>query len=303
MNNNKIGLFGIVVVAGMLAGLAGSVRGEEPALNVQLPAAAPVLETGVVTPVQTNAIPPATNHVAKPAVVSDEVKPVSPVVIPATVVVVPSGVVDQNEAWKSASWQVGTRFLQVKLQDNKRGTPGDGSFFGTITQINEKQDEWPNKVYLQYRLFDSPFWLGVSYDHVLARTMDDLSLVPDGSGSDGDEEIQGVIPYLHAAWDNSSRFTPYAQAGIGFYHAKFLPNSWGDNGMRWVSAKGNVMGVELGGGLNVRIYKNLSADLFAKYMKVDDITGDWYYAYGVHGGPFVMTMSYVAYGAGVSWRF
>ena len=305
MKDKKIVILGLVVVAGMLVGMAGTVRGEEPALNVQLPDAAPVLETGVVTPVHTNAIPSTTNHVAKPAIVSTEVNPVSPVLVPATVAAVPSGIVDESEAWKSASWQVGTRYTQVKLQDKTRGTPGNGSYFGTITEITEKQDGFPNKVYLQYRLFQSPVWFGVSYDHVVAQTMDDGNGdgIPDTSGGDGNEEIQGVIPYLQAAWDNSSRFTPYAQAGLGFYHAKFLPNSWGDNGMRWVSAKGNVTGVELGGGLNVRIYKNLSADLFAKYMKVDDITGDWYYAYGAHGGPFVMTMSYVAYGAGVSWRF
>lgn len=208
-------------------------------------------------------------------------------------------------AWKSASWQVGTRYLQVKLQDKTRGTPGNGSYFGTITAITEKQDGVPDKAYIQYRLSDWPLWVGVSYDHVVARTMDDGNGdgIPDASGGDGDEEIQGAIPYLQAAWDNPTRLTPYVQAGYAFYQAKFKPNSWGDNGMRWVSAKSNVRGLELGGGLNIRLYKNISADLFAKYMKVDDITGDWYYAYGLHGGPFVMTMSYVAYGGGLSWRF
>ena len=211
---------------------------------------------------------------------------------------------DQASVWKSSNWQVGTRYMDVQLQDKKRGTPGNGSFFGTITQLNEQQDSFPNKVYLQYRLFKSPVWIGVSYDHVRASTMDDLSLVPDGSGSDGSEDVQGVIPYLHAAWDNKTRFTPYLQVGFGFYQAKFQPNSWGDNHERYVEAKKNVTGLELGGGVAVRLYKNLSADVFAKSMTIEDITGDWYYGYGYyHGGPFIMTLSYVAYGAGLSYRF
>lgn len=212
-------------------------------------------------------------------------------------------VASESEAWAATSWQIGTRMTQVKLQDKTRGTPGNGSYFGTITRIYEKQDEWPNKAYLQYRIMNSPVWVGVSYDHVAAQSQDDLSLVPDGSGSDGYEDLQGVVPYIQAAWDNKTRVTPYAQIGLAFYQAKFKPNSWGGDGMRWVSAKSNVNGLQLGGGVDVRLYKNLSLDLFADYMKIDDITGDWYYAYGAHGGPFIMTMSYVSYGGGLSWRF
>jgi opacity protein-like surface antigen len=299
MNRNERVLRGILMV-GLIAGMMGIAGAEEPAMNIPLPVAAPILDNGTNAPGPTNASPVDVNVIH-----TNEVKTIHPpeILPPVDVAVIPE--LDESAAWKATQWQVGTRYTQVKLQDKTRRTPGEGSFFGTITEITEKQDGFPNKVYLQYRLFDSPVWFGVSYDHVTARTMDDGNGdgIPDPSGGDGDEEIQGVIPYLHAAWDNATRLTPYAQAGIAFYQAKFLPNSWGDNGTRWVSAKSNVTGVELGGGLNVRIYKNLSADLFAKYMKIDDITGDWYYARGLHGGPFVMTMSYTAYGAGLSFRF
>ena len=307
MRGSKLGMSGVLMMVGIVAA-AGVARCEEPALNIQPPAAAPIQE-GATPGVSTNT-PAVTNALAEVAVtnIPSEVAATNAVSIP-TVTNVPPEIAKAPEggesaAWKAASWQIGTRYTEVKLQDNKRGTPGNGSFFGTITQINEEQDGFPNKAYLQYRLFKSPVWIGVSYDHVRASTMDDLSLVPDGSGSDGSEELQGVIPYLHAAWDNTTRFAPYVQAGIGFYQAKFLPNSWGDNRQRFVEAKSNVTGVELAGGLNVRLYKNISADIFAKYMKIDDITGDWFYNYGNnYGGPFIMTMSYVAYGAGLNWRF
>jgi len=293
----------LVMTAGIMAA-GGVARAAEEA---------PVGEAQVVTnQVQSQATHVATqtvNQVETPAAV-----PVAPSVVtpPAPSVVTPPAAeavkipeVEATTAWTSASWQIGTRFLQVKLQDDIRGTPNNGSFFGTITQIHEKQDNAPDKIYLQYRLFQSAVWVGVSYDHFMARTMDDGNGdgIADMIGSDGDEEIKGAIPYLQAAWDNDTRFTPYAQIGYAFYQAKFLPNSWGANGTRWVDAKSGVHGVELGGGLNIRLYKNLSADLFARSMKVNDITGDWYYNHGMYGGPFVMTMSYVAYGGGVSWRF
>lgn len=303
MRGSKLGMSGIMMMVGMMAA-AGTARCEEPALNIQPPAAAPILEGAPVPVASTNTN--TTTSVVVTNIVADAVE-TNAVSIPAVTnvppeITTPEG--GESAVWKAASWQIGTRYTEVKLQDNKRGTPGNGSFFGTITQINEQQDGWPNKAYLQYRLFKSPVWIGVSYDHVRASTMDDLSLVPDGSGSDGSEELQGVIPYLNAAWDNKTRLTPYAQVGIGFYEAKFLPNSWGDNRQRFVEAKSNVTGIELAGGLNVRLYKNLSADLFAKYMKIDDITGNWFYNYGNnYGGPFIMTMSYVAYGAGLNWRF
>jgi hypothetical protein len=323
MRRNTIWMAGFLVMAGSL-GFAGLTQAQEPVLNVQPPAAAPLLEA-VTVPAATNAVPapspepqavtnaPATVEV--PAVTNAPATvevpavtnaPVVPVItnVPAEVAVAE----EPGQAWKDSSWQVGTRYTEVKLQDKTRGTPGNGSYFGTITEITEEQDGLPNKAYVQYRLFKSPVWLGVSYDHLSAKTQDNVDIDGDGiydlKGSDGSEEIQGLIPYLQAAWDNKTRFSPYVQAGIGFYQAKFKPNSWGDNHQRYVEATGNVTGFELAGGLNIRLYKNLSADLFAKTMKVEDITGDWYFNYGRnYGGPFIMTMSYTAFGAGLNYRF
>jgi hypothetical protein len=211
-----------------------------------------------------------------------------------------------KDTWKNPSFVIGTRALVVSLQDTTRGTPGNGSYFGTITEITENQDTSPDKLYIQARIYRTPIWVGVSYDHISARTMDDGDGdgIPDTSGGDGDEELEGFIPYLQAAWNNQTRFTPYGQIGYAFYQAEFVPNSWGDNGRRYVEASSSASGLELGAGLSVRLYRNLSADVFVKSQKVSDITGDWYYNYGNnYGGPFIMTMSYVAYGAGLSCRF
>ena len=332
--------FGLVALISMMS-FVSAVQAREPALNIQAPATAPILEAEPVTPVvvpvvqePAPVVKPAPAHIATngplhhvapvvahtatnvpvPVATNAVVLPVTPVpVAPVSVAVGPTNEVAIPETdrffvdtWQHPSFQVGTRMMQVSLSDTTRGTPGNGSYFGTITEITEVQDHSPDKVYLQARLPHTPLWLGVSYDHVTARTMDDGNGdgVADMSGGDGNEEIKGFIPYLQAVWDNKTRFTPYAEVGYAFYQAKFLPNSWGNNGQRYVDATSSVNGFELGGGLGVRLYKNLSADFYARSMTVDDITGDWYFNYGRnYGGPFVMTMSYVAYGAGLSCRF
>jgi hypothetical protein len=302
-----------VWMAGFLI-MASGVMAQEPVLNVQPPAAAPILDAGTspapakVAPAPVVETPAAVTSPVVPNVTVPVVIPDAPVAAVVPVVTPSEGVIVEtpSQAWNNSSWQVGTRYLEVQLQDKQRGTPENGSFFGTITEITEEQDSAPNKVYLQYRLFKSPVWLGVSYDHVMARTMDDSNGdgIPDLGGGDGSEDLQGVIPYLQAAWDNESRFSPYVQVGLGFYQAEFKPNNWGRDGKRFVKATSNVRGVELAGGLNVRLYKNLSADIFAKYMKIEDISGDWFFDYGDnYGGEFFMTMSYVAYGAGLNLRF
>ena len=209
-----------------------------------------------------------------------------------------------NFKWKDTSWQVGTRYLHVELQDKTRGEPFNGSFVGTITEITEDQDNAPDKAYVQYRLMRTPFWIGVSYDHVSARTMDDSDGdgIADRGGGDGFVDMEGLIPYIQAAWDNKTRVTPFAQIGFAFYNADFKADSnWSDGGRRRMNLD-DTTGVEFSGGLNLRLYKNISADVFARYMKVDDIGGD-FILNGEKQSDIVFTMSYVAYGAGISCRF
>lgn len=307
---------GLLVMAGGLL-VSGLARAQEPVLEVQPPAAQPILETGD-TPAPTNEVPVAPEvkpvPVEAPAVTNVPPAVVAPVpvvpVVPLETNVPPEVVTGEEtpaQAWKDTSWQVGTRYLDVQLQDKTRGTPGNGSFFGSITTISEEQDSMPDKLYLQYRIMKSPFWIGVSRDHVRAETLDDITGdgVADPNTGDGSVDLAGFIPYIQAVWDNKTRLTPYVQVGYGFYQADFEENEvWGGEGMRRVDLKGDVNGIELAGGLHVRLYRNLAADIFAKSMQIDDVKGEWYTARGrVKGGDVVLTMSYVAYGAGLSYRF
>jgi hypothetical protein len=310
----------LVMTSGLL--IAGLARAQEPVLDVQPPAAAPILEpvatneapaapeatpAPVEVPAVTNA-PPAPAVTNAPPVVEVVPVPVVPV-LPLVTNVPPEVVVDEDSparAWKDTSWQLGTRYLDVQLEEKTRGTPFNNSYFGSIATLAEDQDSAPDKLYLQYRIMKSPIWIGVSRDHVRAETLDDMTGdgVADPGSGDGTADLSGFIPYIQVVWDNKTRLTPYVQVGYGFYKADFEENAWGGGGYHRVDLEGSVNGLELAGGLHVRLYKNLAADLFAKSMQIDDVKGAWYTAYGrVRGGDVVLTMSYVAYGAGISYRF
>lgn len=309
MNWNKLGSSRfLIVMVGIVFGMAIA-RAEEPALNVTAPEVAPILDpvtNAVTAPVATNAVSsPSTTNVP-PLVVAPVVEDGTNSLVNPPVTNVPAqGVaISETGARRNAmNWQVGTRYTQFKLDQTKRGTRNNESYFGSITGLNEEQDQYPNKVYAQGRILNSFVWIGISYDHVRAETMDyDDNNVE--LGGDGSVDVQGAIPYVQAAWDIKNRVTPFIQVGYAFYQAKFEPNSWAGEGLRHVDINGHVSGIEFAGGLNIRIYKNLSADLFAKVMKIDDIKGEWYSAYGAYdGGPVVLPMSYTAYGAGLNWRF
>jgi len=201
-------------------------------------------------------------------------------------------------------WRIGTRYTHFKLKDKTRGEPFNGSFVGTITQIDEEQDNVPNKLYIQYRLPKVPVWLGVSYDHARAVTMDDGNGdgIVDHLGGDGSVDLPGYIAYVQADWENSTRLMPYVQLGYAFYQSEFKPNAnWSDSGRRQMNLK-DTTGTELAGGVAVRLYKNWSADLFAQLMTVKDVKGD-YVLNGQKQQDIIFTMSYMAYGAGVSCTF
>jgi len=235
-----------------------------------------------------NAVPvAATNHVLAPVPV--EVAPVPPV-----------------EAGTRFDWRVGTRYLNTSLQDKHRGTEFNGSFVGTLTELKDKQDSIPDKLFVQGRLMDWPVWIGVSYDRALAKTWEGNrppEKIANGEfGSDGDVDLRGVIPYVQGVWENSTRFTPYVEMGMGFYESKFdALSSWSEGGNNRIDL-GSTKGWEIAGGTGIRIYKQWSADLYARYMKLDDVTGT-FHSRGSEGQPVVFTMSYVAFGVGVAYGF
>ena len=191
---------------------------------------------------------------------------------------------------------IGARATTFELLDDTRGTPNNHSFMGTITKLETEEDDTPNKLFAQYRLVKSPFWIGVSYDHVRAKTMD-------YGGTDGSADLTGFIPYAQARWENRTRLTPYLEAGMAFYEVDFDEDSnWYAGGQRTVELDDRVTGVEIAGGVAFRVYKGLSLDFYARYMNVEDVTGTWY-DFGEPFGDVIFTLSHVAYGLGALYQF
>ena len=234
--------------------------------------------------VPSNAVPvAATNRVLTPVPV--EVSPVPPV-----------------SAGIPGDWRVGTRYLLDSLQDRHRGTEFNGSFVGTLTELKNKQDDVPDKLFGQGRIMDSPVWIGVSYDRVLAKTWEGNRPAGLPGNTDGNVDLRGVIPYVQGEWDNSTPFTPYLDAGPCFYQSKFDADSnWANGGQRQISL-GNAKGWEVSGGTGIRVYKNWSADLYVRYTHINDVAGI-FYNFGRFQGNAVFTMSYLAVGVGVTCDF
>lgn len=205
---------------------------------------------------------------------------------------------DVMDKSSDSTWKVGTRMLFFSLQDKTRGSEVNGefvdTFMGSIMKIEEDQSSIPDRLFVQWRPFEIPVWLGVSYDHLAAKTVDN-------GGGDGKVELSGFVPYVQAAWANQTRFTPYVEAGLALYKADFKENEWSDGGRRTVKVS-DPQGFELAVGTAIRIAKNWSADLYVREMTVDDVTGG-YYIDGNKDGDVVFTLSHMAYGLGVTYEF
>jgi hypothetical protein len=289
--------FGLMLMG--LCWVAGMVLAEEPAatnMNITLPEAAPIVEEKPAVPA-----PAATTNAPAPA--QPEPAPAVPAVEP--VVATPEQVPDLeegNKAWDpKGPWKVGARWVQFKLDETHRGgkVNGDyvGTYMGSISYLDEEQVEMP-RCFVQYRIKQSPVWIGLTYDHVRAVTLE-ADKNPDHG--DGTVDIAGFEPYVQAAWENKTLLTPYIQLGYVFYSADFEENEWGDGGNRYVKLN-NPNGVEIAGGLDIRLYRNLQLDLFVRQMTVDDVKGSWYSG-GSEGGDVIFPLSNTAYGIGLLGQF
>lgn len=271
--------------------MAGAEEAASTNMAITLPAAAPILDEA-----KPAAPAAATNGAPAEA---------APVVAPAPQVTPEVTPVPEEEVMKCGNprgpWKVGARMVQFKLDETQRGGKVDGeyvnTYMGSISYLDEDQDNTP-RIFAQYRIRKSPVWIGMTYDRVRAVT---LEADKDPDHGDGTIDISGYVPYIHAAWENKTPLTPFVQLGYAFYKADFEENEWGADGRRYVKVS-DPNGLEIAGGLDVRLYKNLQLDLFVRQMNVDDVTGKWY-SYGQEGGEVVFPLSNTAYGIGLLGQF
>ena len=193
---------------------------------------------------------------------------------------------------------VGTRLLHVELLDDTQGSQNQGSFIGSIYKIEANQDYLPLNPYVQATAPAGPVELGqgLSYSHLDVATVD-------SGGGDGDIEMDGWMLYLLAAHPNESRFTPFGEIGLAMYQNSFDPiSSWSEDGLR-AFALDDSQALYLGGGCDFRIKKNLSANVYLRYVDVD-VDGDYVFRPDARAPkPFTFTLEHLACGVGVTYVF
>ena len=191
--------------------------------------------------------------------------------------------------------EVGTRLTYFSLLDNKRGQPNDGSFFGTVTMLDERQNYLPKKLFVQYKII--PYaGVGLSYD---SFSFD----ASDFGGSDGKATLSGPLFYVFGRYPNSTAFTPFCELGVAYYTSTFDADAgWlGTNPGKSVDLD-NTHGYYVGAGCDLQITDDFSLNVYARYMRISDVTGAWYDAW-TKFGDVVLTPSYVAFGLGAKYSF
>lgn len=209
--------------------------------------------------------------------------------------------------WKNI--EIGTRATWVYLTDHQRDInavgASEGSFYGSINQLNPVQNNWPLKPFMAYK-FCPHTGLELAWDSFSART-----ITRSDGHTDGDLNLMGPMLSYFIRYPNATGLTPYAGVGVVYYHVDF------DEDASWHYPRGSftqlmdfdhTYGLLGYGGLMWKFAEQWSAELYIRYTKVD--------AEGVHwqgfndggnplspSGDVSFPLSNIAAGLGVRYSF
>lgn len=220
----------------------------------------------------------------------------------------------QAQSRATGEWEVGTRMLHIELdEDSRPGTlrPGadpsrqlsyDDRFLGTISHLDVDQQYVPIRFFAQYFL-NEHFGAGISYDEVQADLRDD-------SASDGTLTIRGPILYGVGRLALKNGFTPFAEAGVGFYFSDFDPeSSWAAKGKptEKVMETDDVVAFVLGLGCDYAIAAHWSVHAYARAVLNATVDAKAYFPNQgnklVTNGEGEFPLDYYGFGIGVKYAF
>ena len=216
---------------------------------------------------------------------------------------------------------IGTRLTYFQLQDDQRTL--DNSYIGHLSILDAQQDLVPWKLFAQYS-FCRYCGLELTWDSVQAKL---VNLTDDGvtrGNTDGELTMMGPILSVRGLYPNHSVFTPYLSLGVAPWSGSIDHYPWHEKGYPSPEAYaashnkgklyagtqreitvGDDVGVAIGGGCEIKLGKNWSADLLVRYLNVASDTEYTVIEDGVvhrrQSGTF--TMEHIAYGAGVKYSF
>ena len=208
-------------------------------------------------------------------------------------------------------FSIGIRFTHFQLETDRKNT-----FLGHIDKLEAIQDNAPTKLYADW-WFHRYAGVELTWDRVEARTHNDD---PEGI-SDGNIAAQGPIATLMARYPNQTRVTPHVGLGLAFMSISFdeepwwalgyaSPESYAELGSPSVPRNGktremlpdsSARGVVVVAGLDVRISRHWSADVYWRSMDLDAKMG--YRIAGEVKDTKSIPLSNIAMGAGVKYVF
>jgi len=204
-------------------------------------------------------------------------------------------------AYLAYKLEIGARIKRFTLLDDTKGTAYEDGFFGSVTQLREDQNYFSPNLYAQYKIL--PFFgVGIAYDKFSMDAGDWGIEGPGTGGSDGRAVLSGPLLYVFGCYSNETRFTPFCELGIAMYAASFHADSaWYEEGRRNADLDG-TKGFFLTFGCDLQVHEYVSIDLFARYMNVSDLKGEWFLL-GAKAGDITLTPSYMAVGMGAKFMF
>ncbi len=169
--------------------------------------------------------------------------------------------------------RISYRFLTNKDSGHKYGSYGTGTYLGTIYALDEKQNYCPNKFFVKY-FFTQYLGFKVAYDSIKAKTLS-WSTSKNSIETDGDVILSGPTIALIAKYPNRTRFTPYADLGLGFFHGDFdreptwAYTDWGSADRNRYMLVDDTTAVFVDAGVTYQIYQNWYIDGSIEYMHAD----------------------------------
>jgi hypothetical protein len=188
--------------------------------------------------------------------------------------------------------RIGTRWIRTDLTDDKR-TPTDSngngkfddsevlsvSYMGSIVGLQEVNDDWPDKVFVQWA-FNDYVGIETSYEHFQARTI----TFWDGH-TDGAFDLRGPLLSLYGTLPNRTRFTPRLGVGMVFLDTEFIYDpGWHSNPIagqslttdETTSWAGTRLGYDITGwacylGCDIRLVEHWALEFYARQMYVHDL--------------------------------
>jgi opacity protein-like surface antigen len=200
---------------------------------------------------------------------------------------------------------VGWRIYDYSYEETSRGSPDNGdTYFGSIYRIEEDHEFFPGAFYARYSL-DDHFGIGLSYDSLRAVTRDIANRgTPEEAPGDGDGtvEVTGLVLYGYGEYSFDLPLSVFAEIGVIPYSVSFdAREEWSRNGRNELSLD-DSFGYFIAGGIACPIWKNLMAELFVRYTRVE-VDGEWRLLGAVKDPDVNFDLSNTAYGAGLRYSF